>query len=64
MARIADYVRYIPEREQRILQFYYHYDLNMREIALLLDITETRVSQLHSLAIKRLRSRMDYDGAI
>jgi RNA polymerase sigma factor for flagellar operon FliA len=64
MERIADYIRYIPDRERRILYFYYHYDLNMREIALILDITETRVSQLHSLAIKRLRSRMDYDGAI
>jgi RNA polymerase sigma factor FliA len=64
MERIANYIRYIPERERRILYFYYHYDLNMREIALILDITETRVSQLHSLAIKRLRSRMDYDGAI
>lgn len=64
MERIADYIRYIPDRERRILYFYYHYDLNMREIALILGITETRVSQLHSLAIKRLRSRMDYDGAI
>lgn len=61
--RIAEHMAFIPEREQRILQFYYQYDLNMREIALVLNITETRVSQLHSLAIKRLRSRMDYDYA-
>ncbi|MWT62870.1 RNA polymerase sigma factor FliA, partial [Escherichia coli] len=49
----------IPRREQQILQFYYQQDLNMKEIGLILGVTETRVSQLHSLAIKRLRSRMD-----
>lgn len=56
---IAEHIASIPQREQRIVQFYYQYDLNMREIALILNITETRVSQLHSLAIKRLRSRMN-----
>lgn len=61
IGRIVAHMKFIPEREQRILQFYYHYDLNMREIALILNITETRVSQLHSLAIKRLRSRLNYD---
>ncbi|MGK3122988.1 RNA polymerase sigma factor FliA [Candidatus Pantoea formicae] len=61
VARITEHIGFIPEREQRILQFYYQYDLNMREISLIMNITETRVSQLHSLAIKRLRSRMDCD---
>lgn len=61
VARITEHISFIPEREQRILQFYYQYDLNMREISLIMNITETRVSQLHSLAIKRLRSRMDCD---
>lgn len=62
MENIADHIRMIPEREQRILQLYYQQDLNMKEIGLVLGITETRVSQLHSLAIKRLRSRMDYEA--
>ncbi|UVC29972.1 RNA polymerase sigma factor FliA [Pantoea sp. SOD02] len=57
--KIAEHITVIPEREQRILQFYYQHDLNMKEIALILGITETRVSQLHSLAIKRLRGRME-----
>ncbi len=59
IANITQHISVIPEREQRILQFYYQQDLNMKEIGLILGITETRVSQLHSLAIKRLRSRMD-----
>lgn len=59
IANIAEHIRMIPVREQQILQFYYQQDLNMKEIGLILGVTETRVSQLHSLAIKRLRSRMD-----
>lgn len=57
--RIAEHIHVIPKREQILLHLYYQQDLNMKEIGLVLDITETRVSQLHSLAIKRLRSRMD-----
>lgn len=59
MSEIAAHIRMIPEREQRILQLYYQEEFNMKEISLVLGITETRVSQLHSLAVKRLRSRMD-----
>ncbi|HCT3325398.1 TPA: RNA polymerase sigma factor FliA [Enterobacter cloacae] len=57
--RIAEHIQYIHEREQVLLQLYYLQDLNMKEIGLVLGITETRVSQLHSLAVKRLRSRME-----
>ncbi len=57
--RITEHIQFIPEREQVLLQLYYLQDLNMKEIGLVLGITETRVSQLHSLAVKRLRSRME-----
>lgn len=57
--KITEHIAFIPEREQVLLQLYYLQDLNMKEIGLVLGITETRVSQLHSLAVKRLRSRMD-----
>ncbi|MCK7414560.1 RNA polymerase sigma factor FliA [Enterobacter cloacae] len=59
MERLTEHIQYIPEREQVLLQLYYLQDLNMKEIGLVLGITETRVSQLHSLAVKRLRSRME-----
>nr|CBX81537.1 RNA polymerase sigma factor FliA/RpoD [Erwinia amylovora ATCC BAA-2158] len=59
VGKIAEHISVIPEREQVILQLYYQQDLNMREIGAVLSLTETRVSQLHSLAIKRIRSRMD-----
>lgn len=59
MEQIAAHIQFIPEREQLLLQLYYLQDVNMKEIGLILGITETRVSQLHSLAVKRLRSRME-----
>ncbi|WP_148242126.1 RNA polymerase sigma factor FliA [Enterobacter asburiae] len=61
IAQITRHFAFIPEREQLLLQLYYLQDMNMKEIGLILDITETRVSQLHSLAVKRLRSRMEAD---
>jgi len=45
----------IPVREQLIIQLYYRKELTMREIGKCLDIDESRVSQLHALALKRLR---------
>lgn len=59
IGKIGAHISMIPEREQRILQLYYQQDLNMKEIGLVFGVTETRVSQLHSLAIKRIRARMD-----
>lgn len=59
MECLTEHIQFIPEREQVLLQLYYLQDLNMKEIGLVLGITETRVSQLHSLAVKRLRSRME-----
>lgn len=59
IVHIAEHIQFIPEREQQLLQLYYLQDVNMKEIGLILGVTETRVSQLHSLAIKRLRSRME-----
>ncbi len=49
MEQIVEHIQFIPEREQVLLQLYYLQDLNMKEIGLVLGITETRVSQLHSL---------------
>ncbi len=56
--RIAEGIKHLPEREQLILSLYYHQELNMRQVAEILEVTETRVSQLHSHALKRLRARL------
>ncbi|GAA3983744.1 RNA polymerase sigma factor FliA [Comamonas faecalis] len=48
----------LPEREQYIMGMYYEQDMNLKEIAAVLGVTESRVCQLHSQAIARLRTKM------
>ena len=48
----------LPEREQYIMSMYYEQDMNLKEIAAVLGITESRVCQLHSQSIARLRAKM------
>ena len=48
----------LPEREQHIMSMYYEQDMNLKEIALVLGVTESRVCQLHSQSIARLRAKM------
>jgi RNA polymerase sigma factor for flagellar operon FliA len=48
----------LAEKEQRVLSLYYYEELTMREVGEVLGIGESRVSQIHSLAMVRLRARM------
>ncbi len=48
----------LPERERHIMGMYYEHDMNLKEIAAVLGVTESRVSQLHSQSIARLRAKM------
>lgn len=48
----------LPERERLVLALYYDEELNLREIGEVLGVSESRVSQIHSQAAARLRSRM------
>ncbi|XTZ39326.1 RNA polymerase sigma factor FliA [Salmonella enterica] len=60
--QISNEIKALPEREQMLLNLYYQQELNMKEVGGLLGITETRVSQLHSQTIKRLRARLEGRG--
>lgn len=51
-------IQQLPEREQYIMGMYYEQDMNLKEIAAVLGVTESRVCQLHSQAIARLRTKM------
>lgn len=55
MERIAELIEQLTPREKLVLSLYYTDDLNMRETAEVMGITEGRVSQLHSQALGRLR---------
>lgn len=48
----------LPERERTVLSLYYDEELNLREIGEVLGVTESRVCQIHSQALLRLRSRL------
>jgi RNA polymerase sigma factor for flagellar operon FliA len=51
-------IKNLPEREQHIMSMYYEQDMNLKEIAAVLDVTESRICQLHSQSIARLRAKM------
>lgn len=55
---LAKAVDSLPERERLVMSLYYDEELNLREIGEVLGVTESRVSQIHSQAILRLRARM------
>jgi RNA polymerase sigma factor for flagellar operon FliA len=48
----------LPEREKLVLSLYYDEDMNLREIGEVLDVSESRVCQIHGQALVRLRSRL------
>ncbi len=55
---LATAIRQLPEREQTIVALYYVDELTMREIARIIGVSETRVSQLHHQAVRRLRAAL------
>jgi RNA polymerase sigma factor for flagellar operon FliA len=55
---LQEAIQDLPEREQLVIALYYFENLTLREIGEVLAVTESRVSQLHSKAVLRLRSRL------
>lgn len=51
-------IKTLPEREQYVMSMYYEHDMNLKEIAAVLGVTESRVCQLHSQCIARLRVKL------
>jgi RNA polymerase sigma factor for flagellar operon FliA len=57
--RMADAIAGLPEREKLVIALYYYENLTLREIGEVLGVTESRISQLHTKAVLRLRSSME-----
>jgi RNA polymerase sigma factor for flagellar operon FliA len=55
---IADAIARLPEREKLVVTLYYYEELTLREIGEVLGVTESRVSQLHTKAVLRLKARL------
>ena len=58
---LAGIIGELPEKEKLILSLYYWEEMTMKEIAKVLNLTEGRVCQLHSQALIRLKSKMNFD---
>lgn len=55
---IIEAIHELPEKEKKVLVLYYYEDLTLKEIGQVLEVTESRVSQLHTKAIMRLRAKL------
>jgi RNA polymerase sigma factor for flagellar operon FliA len=55
---IVEAIHELPEKEKKVLVLYYYEDLTLKEIGEILEVTESRVSQLHTKAIMRLRTKL------
>jgi RNA polymerase sigma factor for flagellar operon FliA len=55
---LAEQINELPEKEKLVMALYYDEELNLKEIGEVLEVSESRVSQIHSQAIKRLKSRL------
>jgi RNA polymerase sigma factor for flagellar operon FliA len=55
---LAEAISQLPERERMVLALYYNEELNLKEIGLVLGVSESRISQIHSQAAARLKARL------
>lgn len=55
---LSAHIKTLPEREALVLSLYYDEELNLKEIGQILDVSESRVSQIHSQAMHRLRAKL------
>ncbi len=55
---LSEAIKGLPEKEQLMMSLYYVDNLNLKEIGLVLEVSESRVSQIHGQAIARLKSRL------
>jgi RNA polymerase sigma factor for flagellar operon FliA len=54
----ATAIENLPEREKQVMGMYYEHDMNLKEIGAVLGVTESRVCQMHSQAVARLRTKL------
>jgi len=56
---LTEAIGILAERERQVISLYYFEELTMKEVGAVLEIGESRVSQIHSLAIMSLRERLE-----
>ena len=59
---LANFIESLPEKEKYVISLYYYHDLSNKEIAKILEVTPSRISQLHTKAIFRLRGKLSQNN--
>lgn len=55
---LADSINKLPEKEKSVISFYYFEELTLKEISAIMNVTESRISQLHTKALLRMRGKL------
>ncbi|MGI6086129.1 MAG: FliA/WhiG family RNA polymerase sigma factor [Acetivibrionales bacterium] len=56
---LADTIEKLPEKERTVVTLYYYEELTLKEISLIMKVSESRISQLHTKAIMRMRGKLE-----
>ncbi len=56
---MADAIEKLPEKEKLVVSLYYYEELTLKEISAIMKVSESRISQLHTKAILRMRGRLE-----
>ena len=55
---LIEALQLLTERERRVVELYYYEELTLKEISHVLEVTESRVSQLHTRALQKMKTKM------
>lgn len=58
---LAETLKRLTEKERRVIELYYYEEMTLKEISLILEVSESRVSQLHTKALKKMREQLGSD---
>ncbi len=56
---LAEFIDNLPDREKKVICLYYYEELTLKEISKILEVSESRISQIHTKAVSRLRAHME-----
>lgn len=56
--KLAESLKLLTEKERRVIELYYYEDMTLKEISKILEVSESRISQLHTKALNKMRKKM------
>lgn len=56
--KLAESLEILTEKERRVIELYYYEDLTLKEISMILEVSESRISQLHTKALAKMRKKL------